>query len=105
MRLRIRKSDKKGDAAVREYLIPIKGFLLKAGKLVGIYVDDGLLPVEGELPREISDDVVRGKVKRTLFVREVLKEGLALVEAYLNDGRRDWLVYKASVNPRRFEEP
>ena len=104
MRLKIRKSDRDGDVAVREYSIPIKGFLLKAGKLAGIYVDEGLVPVEGELPREISDDVVRGRVKRTLLVREFLKGGLARIEAYLQDGGRDWLVYRAAVNPRRLDE-
>jgi len=102
--LNIRKSEQTGDAAVREYLIPIRGFLLRAGKLAGIYVGGGLLPVEGELPREVSDDVLRGRVKRSLFVREVLREGLALIEAYLNDGGRDWLVYKAAVNPGRSEK-
>lgn len=105
MRWKIRKSEEEGEATVSEYGVPIRGFLLKTGKLIGIYVGDGLVPIEGELPREISDDVVNGKIGGTLLVREVLKGGLALIEAYLTDGNRDWLVYKAAVNPRRLEEP
>ncbi len=104
MRLRLRKSDHNGEVAVREYSIPIKGFLLKAGKLAGIYVDEGLVPVKRELPRELNDDIVRGRVKRTLLVREFLKGGLAMIEAYLHDGGRDWLIYKTAVSPRHFEE-
>ncbi len=82
---------------VSEYEIPIRGFLLKAGRLVGIYLNDGFLPVSEELPRDLNEDILRGRVKKHLLVREIIESGLRLIEAYVHDGYMAWLVHRTAI--------
>jgi len=104
MKLGIRRSNNKGsERTLHEYSLPIKGFLLRRNRLEGIYVDDGLLPVDEEIPRDVVEDVIRGSVKKILLIREVIRGSVRLIEAYINDGGRNWLVHKAPVTSREEE--
>lgn len=82
---------------VSEYEVPIRGFLLKAGRLVGIYLNGGFLPVNEELPRDLNEDILRGRVKKRLLVREIIESGLHLIEAYIHDGYMAWLVHRTAI--------
>ena len=98
MVLDIKRSKNLGyEITINEYHVPIKGFLLRGKRLRGIYVENGLLPVEEELPKDVGEDIIRGSVRRILLVREVIKGSLRLIEAYINAGGRRWLVHRASV--------
>jgi hypothetical protein len=101
MRLGIRKSnDSSSEHTVREYFLPIRGFLLRGSRLEGIYVENGLLPVDEEVPRDVVEDVIKGSVKKILLIREVIRGSVQLIEAYINDDGRKWLVHKVPVMSR-----
>ncbi|ASJ08759.1 hypothetical protein A3L11_05780 [Thermococcus siculi] len=101
MKLGIRRSNDIGaEGTINEYQVPIKGFLLRGHHLKGIYIEDGLLPVDEDLPRDVNEDIIRGSVKKILLVREVIKGSLRLIEAYINDDGRRWLVHRAPVTSR-----
>ncbi|NJE30720.1 hypothetical protein E3E38_06645 [Thermococcus sp. 18S1] len=86
------------EETIEEYEVPIKGFLFKGGKLEGIYVGSGLLPVTEELPRDINEDILKGRAKKKLLVREIKYNGTEVIEAYIQDGYRTWPVYEASID-------
>jgi len=53
-----------------EYTVPVRGFLFEKGRLKGIYVKEGLLPVTEVLPKEVNEAVLRGKAQKNVVVRE-----------------------------------
>ncbi|ACJ15700.1 hypothetical protein TON_0215 [Thermococcus onnurineus NA1] len=83
---------------IEEYEVPIRGFLFKGGTLKGIYVRGGLLPVTEELPKDINEDILRGKARKKLLVREIKYKGAEIIEIYIQDGYITWPVYEASLD-------
>ena len=77
-----------------EYVLPVRGFLLKRGKLAGIYVKGGMIPVTEELPRDVHRAAVKGRIKREITVREIPAEGF--IEVLIETDYRSWTVFTAS---------
>ncbi|NJE06543.1 hypothetical protein E3E36_10430 [Thermococcus sp. M36] len=80
---------------VEEYEVPIRGFLFREGKLEGVYVEGGMLTVTEELPRDVHEDILRGRAGRRLMVREVRYRGMNVLEVYIQDGYRAWPIHVA----------
>ncbi|WP_297089828.1 hypothetical protein [Thermococcus sp.] len=78
---------------IDEYEVPVRGFLFKDGRLEGIYVKGGILPVTEELPRDVHEDILRGRSGKKLLVREVRYAGAEILEVYIQDGYRTWPVH------------
>ncbi|NJE75529.1 hypothetical protein [Thermococcus sp. ES12] len=78
---------------VEEYEVPVRGFLFKDGRLEGVYVKGGILPVTEELPRDVHEDILRGRSGKRLIVREVRYAGAEALEVYIQDGYRTWPVH------------
>ncbi|ASA77108.1 hypothetical protein [Thermococcus sp. 5-4] len=78
---------------VEEYEVPVRGFLFRDGRLEGVYVKGGILPVTEELPRDVHEDILRGRSNKKLLVREVRYAGAEVLEVYIQDDYRTWPVY------------
>ncbi|NJE60769.1 hypothetical protein [Thermococcus sp. 21S7] len=82
---------------VEEYEVPVRGFLFKDGRLEGVYVKGGILPVTEELPRDVHEDILRGRSGKRLLVREVRYAGAEVLEVCIHDGYRTWPVHVARL--------
>ncbi|MBO8175366.1 MAG: hypothetical protein H0Z18_08925 [Thermococcus sp.] len=82
---------------VEETSLEIRGYLFKNGVLVGIYSDEGLIPVESELPFDINEKLFSGKIKGILKVLIFEEREGTGIEIYFFDGLRKWLIYKQSI--------
>ncbi|NJE84801.1 hypothetical protein E3E23_02965 [Thermococcus sp. CX2] len=85
---------------VEEFEVPVRGFLFKGGKLEGVYIKGGIIPVTVELPKDINEAVLRGKAQKKLLIREVRYKGKGTIEVYIQDGYRVWPIHEVD-----FEEP
>jgi len=76
-----------------ELSLPIRGLLLQKGKLRGIYVDGGIIPVTEELPKEVHRAVIKGRYGRSVTVREFQSS----LEVLLEVDYRSWPVFFAKI--------
>ena len=82
---------------ITEYTLPIKGFILRRGRLVGIYVKEVIIPVTEELPREVHKAVVRGHVNNKITVREINYGGnREVIEILIETEYQSWTVFLAN---------
>ena len=79
-----------------EYVVPVRGFLLRKGKLAGIYVKEGLIPVTEELPAEVHKAVVKGRVKKEITVREIHYGEEDVLEVIIEADYQSWTVFTTS---------
>jgi len=86
------------DVSFDEIVVPVKGFLLERGKLAGIYVKDGIIPVTEELPREVHKAVVKGKVKREITVREIRYGDEDVIEVLIEADYQSWTVFTTGLS-------
>ncbi|WP_099209970.1 hypothetical protein [Thermococcus henrietii] len=84
------------DVGFDEYVVPVRGFLLQRGKLTGIYVKDGIIPVTEELPKEVHKAVVKGRVKKEITVREIRYGEEDVIEVLLEADYQSWTVFTTS---------
>ncbi|WP_297062473.1 hypothetical protein [Thermococcus sp.] len=81
------------DVGFDEYVIPVRGFLLQRGKLAGIYVKEGIIPVTEELPKEVHRAVVKGRVKNEITVREIHYREEDTIEVLIEADYQSWTVF------------
>ncbi|AHL21688.1 hypothetical protein [Thermococcus nautili] len=84
------------DVGFDEYVVPVRGFLLQRGKLTGIYVKDGIIPVTEELPKEVHKAVVKGRVKKEITVREIRYGEEDVLEVLIEADYQSWTVFTTS---------
>ncbi|NJE54938.1 hypothetical protein [Thermococcus sp. 21S9] len=84
------------DVGFDEYVVPVRGFLLQRGKLAGIYVKDGIIPVTEELPKEVHKAVVKGRVKKEITVREIRYGEEDVLEVLIEADYQSWTVFTTS---------
>jgi len=89
--------DRKGlntyEAPFEEIVVPLRGFLFEHGKLRGIYVKEGIIPVTEELPKEVNEAILKGKAKRKAIIREIRDESGETLEVYLEVEYQSWPVH------------
>ncbi|WP_457741409.1 hypothetical protein [Thermococcus sp.] len=93
---RVRNSE--FDVGFNEIVVPVKGFLLKRGKLAGIYVKDVIIPVTEKIPREVHKAVVKGRVKREITVREIYYGNENVIEVLIETDYQSWTVFTAELS-------
>ena len=81
------------DVGFDEYVVPVRGFLLERGKLAGIYVGKGVIPVTEELPMEVHKAVLKGKVKKEIIVREINYGDEDMIEVIIEADYQSWTVF------------
>ncbi|AFL94647.1 hypothetical protein CL1_0438 [Thermococcus cleftensis] len=79
-----------------EYVVPVRGFLLQRGKLAGIYVKDGIIPVTEELPKEVHQAVVHGHIKKEVTVREIHYGEEDIIEVLIEADYQSWTIFTTS---------
>ena len=93
--------DRKGlnayEAPFDEVVVPLRGFLFEHGKLRGLYVKEGIIPVTEELPKEINEAVLRGKAKRKAIIREIHDNDGETLEVYLEVEYQSWPVHVVHI--------
>ncbi len=93
---------------VEETEVPVRGYLLRKGRLIGIYVDEGLIPVEEELPVDAHRHFLEGKVEGRLIIRTAKHTEGEIIEVHLTEGHKSWLISELIaevVGPGGFEPP
>jgi len=79
-----------------EYVVPVRGFLLRKWKLAGIYVKEELIPVTEELPIEVHKAIVKGRVKKEVTVREIRYGEENVIEVLIEADYQSWTVFSTS---------